>query len=190
MAHYRLSYILNENNLMTLQQSVAAIARKEVLSPTWGVVEQILAVHKLVILDGVPSIARIDDTREPGVFYIYFPLENQCYFLVIMVESSDSSFVVSGSYVEANVRVYLIVDSDLLELDVITALIEIKPTSTHKKGELRTPKSNLLYRTNQWIFEPQKDVLDELEHKLSFLLAQLENVATNISSLRNNAIFI
>ncbi len=65
---------------MTLQQSLAAIARQEVLAPTWGVVEQILAVHKLVILDGVPSITRIDDTREPGVFYIYFPLENQCYF--------------------------------------------------------------------------------------------------------------
>lgn len=182
LTHYRLFYIFNENNLMTLQQSVAAIARQEVLSPTWGVV-QILAVHKLVILDGVPSIARIDDTREPGVFYIYFPLENQDYFLVIMVESSNSEFVVSGSYVEADVRVYLIVDSDLLEPDVITALIGIKPTSTHKKGELRTPKTTLLCRANLWIFEPQKDVPDELERKLSFLLAQLENVATNLSSL-------
>jgi hypothetical protein len=103
---------------MTLQQSVAAIARQEVLSPIWGVV-QILAVYKLVILDGVPSIARIDDTREPGVFHIYFPLENQCYFLVIIVESSNSSFVVTGSYIEAHVSVYLIVDSDLLEPDVL-----------------------------------------------------------------------
>ena len=85
LTHYRLSYIFNCNNLMTLQQSVAAIARQEVLSPTWGVV-QILGVHKLVILDGVPSITRIDDTREPGVFYIYFPLENQCYFLTFPVK--------------------------------------------------------------------------------------------------------
>lgn len=168
---------------MTLQQSVAAIARQEVLSPTWGVVEQILAVHKLVILDGVPSIARIDDTREPGVFYIYFPLENQCYFLVIIVEFNNNEFVVTGSYIEANVRVYLIVDSDLLEPDVITALIGIKPTRTRKKGEPRTLKTTLLCRTNQWIFEPQQDVPDELERKLSFLLAQLENVSTNISSL-------
>lgn len=167
---------------MTLQQSVAAIARKEVLSPTWGVIEQILAVH-IVILDGVPSIARIDDTREPGVFYIYFPLENQCYFLVILVEFNNSEFVVTGSYIEADVRVYLIVGSDLLEPDVITALIGIKPTRTHKKGEPRTSKSTLLYQTNLWIFEPQQDVPDELERKLSFLLAQLKNVATNISSL-------
>lgn len=168
---------------MTLQQSVAAIARQEVLAPTWGVVKQILAVHKLVILDGVPSIARIDDTREPEVFYIYFPLENQCYFLVILVEFNNSEFVVTGSYIEADIRVYLIVDSDLLEPDVITALIGIKPTTTHKKGELRTPKSNLLCRTNQWIFEPQQDVPEELERKLSFLLSQLEKVASNISSL-------
>lgn len=168
---------------MTLQQSVAAIACQEVLSPTWGVVEQILAVHKLVILDGFPSIARIDDTRETGVFYVYFLLENQYYFLVILVEFNNSEFVVTGSYIEADVRVYLIVDSDLLEPDVITALIRIKPTETRKKGEPRTPKSTLLYRTNQWIFEPQKDVPDALEHKLSFLLAQLENVATNISNL-------
>ncbi|MBW4640262.1 MAG: DUF4279 domain-containing protein [Gloeocapsa sp. UFS-A4-WI-NPMV-4B04] len=60
-----------------------------------------------------------------------------------MVEFTDSSFVVTGSYVEADVRVYLTVDSDLLEPDAITALIGIKPTSTHKKGELRTPKSTL-----------------------------------------------
>ena len=101
-----------------------------------------------MILDGVPSIARINDPREPGVFYIYFPLENQCYFLVITVESSDSSFVVNGSYIEAHVSVYLIVDSDLLEPDVITALIGIKPNETYKKGEPRTVKSTLLYQTN------------------------------------------
>jgi hypothetical protein len=61
--------------------------------------------------------------------------------------------------------------------------LELSLPETRKKGEPRTLKSTLLCRTNQWIFEPQQDVPDELERKLSFLLAQLENVATNISNL-------
>lgn len=167
---------------MTLQQAAAEVACAEVLSPTWGVVEQILAVHKIVILDGMPSIARIDDTT-PEIFNIYFYLEKQYYFLVIVVESINNSLVVAGSYVEANISVYLIINSDLLEPDAITARIGIQPTRTNTKGEPRTPKSSLLWETNHWIFEPQKDVPDELEHKLSFLLDQLENAATSISNL-------
>jgi hypothetical protein len=158
------------------------VACAEVLSPTWGVVEQILAVHKIVILDGMPSIARIDDTK-PGIFDVYFYLEEQHYFLVIVVESNNNLLVIAGSYVEANINVYLMINSNLLEPDAITARIGIQPTRTKKKGEPRTPRSSLLWETNYWIFEPQKDVPDELERKLSFFLAQLENVATSIFNL-------
>lgn len=154
----------------------------EVLSPTWGVVEQVLAVHKVVILDGMPSIARIDDTT-PEIFNIYFYLEEQYYFLVIVVESIENSLVVTGSYVEANISVYLMINSDLLEPDAITARIRIQPTKTNIKGEPRTLKSSLLWEKNYWTFEPQKDVPDELGRKLSFLLAQLENAGTNIFNL-------
>lgn len=167
---------------MTLQQAAAEVACAEVLSPTWGVVEQILAVHKIVILDGMPSIARIDNIT-PEIFNVYFYLEEQYYFLVIVVESNNNSLVVAGSYVEANISVYLIVESDLLEPDAITARIGIQPTRTNIRGEPRTPKSGLVWKANHWIFEPQKDVPDELERKLSFLLAQLENVATSIFTL-------
>lgn len=167
---------------MTLQQAAVEVACAEVLSPTWGVVEQILAVHKIVLLDGMPSIARIDNLT-PEIFNVYFYLEEQYYFLVIVVESNNNSLVVAGSYIEANISVYLIINSDLLESDAITARIGIQPTRTKKKGEPRTPKSSLVWETNYWIFEPQKDVPDELERKLSFLLAQLENAATSIFNI-------
>lgn len=166
---------------MTLQQAVE-VACAEVLSPIWGVVEQILAVHKIVISDGMPSIARIDDTTSE-VFDIYFYLEEQCYFLVIVVESNNNSLLVAGSYVEANISIYLMVNSDLLEPDAITARIGIQPTRTNIKGEPRTPKSSLVWETSHWIFEPQKDVPDALERKLSFLLAQLESAATSIFNI-------
>lgn len=165
---------------MTLQQAVE-VACTEVLSPTWGVVEQILAVHKIVILDGMPSITRIDDAT-PEIFGIYFYLE-QPYFLVIVVESNNNSLVIAGSYVKANISIYLMVNSDLLEPDAITARIEIQPTRTKKRGEPRTQRSSLVCQAFQWIFEPQKNVPDELERKLSFLLDQLENTGTNISNL-------
>lgn len=166
---------------MTLQQAVK-VACAEVLSPTWGVVEQILAVHKIVISDGMPLIARIDDIT-PEIFNVYFYLEEQYYFLVIVVESNNNSLVVAGSYVEANISVYLMINSDLLEPDAITAQVGIQPTRTKKKGEPRTQRSSLVCQTSQWIFEPQKDVPDELERKLSFLLAQLENAATSIFNI-------
>lgn len=145
---------------MILQQAVE-VACAEVLSPTWGVVEQILAVHKIVVSDGMPLIARIDDTT-PEIFNVYFYLEEQYYFLVIVVESNNNSLVVAGSYVEANISVYLMINSDLLEPDAITAQVGIQPTRTDIKGEPRTPKSNLVWETNYWIFEPHKAVLMNL----------------------------
>lgn len=127
---------------MTLQQAAVEVACVEVLSLTWGVVEQILAVHKIIILDGMPSIARIDNTKAPEIFNIYFYLEERPYFLVIAVESIDNLLVVAGSCVEA------IVNSDLLEPDAITARIGIQPTRTQNQGEPRTLKSSLVWQTN------------------------------------------
>lgn len=168
---------------MTLQQSASEIACKEVLSPTLGIVEQFLDVHKIVMVNGVPSIARIDDTKAPEFFRVYFHVEKEPYFFVIcVVKSTENYLVVNWSDVEADVSVDLTVSSDLMAPDAITQQIGIKPTSTRKKGELPRPNSRPC-PINIWTFEPQKDFPDELECKLNFLLDQLENVATRISSI-------
>lgn len=121
---------------MTLQQSVSEIACKEVLSPTHSLVEQFLEVHKILMVNGVPSIARIDDTKAPESFRVYFHVDQEPYFLAIyVVKSTENYLVVNWSDVEAKVRVYLSVTSDLVAPDDITQQIGIKPTSTGKKGE-------------------------------------------------------
>lgn len=170
---------------MTLQQSASEIACKEVLSPTHSLVEQFLEVHKIVMVNGVPSIARIDDTKAPESFRVYFHVEQEPYFLTIyVVKSTENCLVVNWSDIEANVNVCLFVRSDLMAPDAITQQIGIKPTRTGKKGEpIPRLKSGKLYQTNIWEFAPQKDFPDELECKLNFLLDQLENVATRISSI-------
>lgn len=174
-----------KHSAMTLQQSASEIACKEVLSPTHSLVKQFLAVHKVVMVNGVPSIARIDYTKAPESFRVYFHLEQVSYFLTIyVVKSTDNYLVVNWSDYEADVSVVLSVSSDLMAPDTITQQIGIKPTSTGKKGEpIPRRKNGILYLTNIWRFEPQKDFPDELERKLDFLLNQLENDATRISSI-------
>lgn len=95
-----------------MQGSPLKVAISEVLQPTLGVTEQVLAVHKLVIQDdGNPLILLIDEESELGAYYVYFGVEDEPYYFVVVIRQESNELVASAAYIEAAVRVYLSIRS-------------------------------------------------------------------------------
>ena len=167
---------------MALDKRTVELARHEVLSPTLRVSKELLEVHKPILVDNVPLIARTDETREPGAFYFYFRLEDEPYYLVVVVRPEGKAMAVAGAYVEAAIRVFLLVKSEELSAEEITQRLGLEPTTSQPKGERLHEKLKPLTQT-RWQFEPDKDLPEELGRKLDLLLDQLEGARERIAKL-------
>ncbi len=156
----------------------------EVLNPTLGVTEQVLAVHKLVVEDGNPLILLVDENSYPGAYYIYFGIEDEPYHFVVFIKQECEKLVASAAYIEAAIRVYLSIASTALDPNTITEKVKLNPTRTQLLGESRNPRNpNVKFKENRWYFEPQKGVPGNLENKLNFLLDRLEPAQSTIAAL-------
>jgi Domain of unknown function (DUF4279) len=169
-----------------LQDLALSVAISEVLNPTLGVTEQVLAVHKLIVRDGNPLILLVDEDTEPGAYYIYFEIEDEPYYFVVVIREDQNRLIASAAYIESAVRVYLTISSTKIHPDIITEKIKVNPTRKHLLGEARHSKTpHIKFKENCWYFEPQKDVPGNLENKLKFLLDQLELAQLMIADLQD-----
>lgn len=178
---------------MSQKNKLTSIALEEAQSPKLGTTESIFSVHTLVKDDtGGIIISRVDDSREKDAAYVYFPLKDkikkrdQDYYLVIVIRKNEKGmFVMSASYIEAKVRVYLVIISNDLSPEEISSRLKLTPTKVNHKGELYPGKRTFkkVYKENEWIFEPQKDMPEELGIKMEYLLSQLAPVEINIANL-------
>lgn len=88
-----------------------------------------------------------------------------------------------AAYVEAGVRVYLLVYSDELRPAEITARVGLEPTEAHERGE-RIPGWRNTYKCHTWWLEPQAGVPGGVEEKLRVLLETVEPAVARIATLR------
>ncbi|MBE9116413.1 DUF4279 domain-containing protein [Lusitaniella coriacea LEGE 07157] len=166
-----------------MQNLASQVAISEVLNPTLGVTEQVLAVHKLVVQDGNPLILEVDKDSEPGAYYLYFKIEDEPYHFVIVIREEGKNLVASAAYIEAAIRVYLSICSTTLHPREITKKVKLNPTKIHVLGELKYPRiSHRKFTQNYWYFEPQKGMPGNLENKLKFLLDRLETKQSAIAN--------
>jgi len=172
-----------EDDISPEQQAVD-IARREILSPTLATTKEVLAVHKPFLEDGQPLIARADTIREPGAFYFYFRVEGEPYYVVVVVRPEGKGLVLAGAYVEAAVRVFLLIKSKELTPDEITRRLGLKPTAAYAKGHTLHKGLRPLAQT-LWRFEPHKTLPEEVGRKLDLLLDQLDGAAAPIAELAN-----
>jgi hypothetical protein len=168
-----------------LKDRASSIAISEVLNPTLGVTEQVLAVHQLSVLDGSPFVLRVDEDAEPGAYYIYFEIEDEPYHFVVVIREQQEKLMASAAYIEAAVRVYLTISSATLHPDSITDKVKINPTRTRFLGEARSPQApHIKLKENRWYLEPQESTPGSLENKLKFLLDRLESNQSMIADLQ------
>ena len=159
------------------------VAIAEIRTPTRGVTQQFLLVHRVSMNGDQLDVARVDTSAEPGAFFVYFSVVDEPYYFVVVIRPIHNQITVSDSYVEAWVRTYLAIYSPLLTADDITQRLKLKPTATRTKGERIRPRVQRVYKEHRWYFHPQEYVPDDLEHKLAYLLDQVEPATREIVQL-------
>ena len=172
---------------MTNRDKAVQLAQAEAVAKTWGVTAQFLAVNKVVTNEaGEPAVIRIDEKTRPDSYLCYFAVHGEPYFFVVVVESSkNNQLAVSGVYMEAGVRVYLLITSKTMTTAEITESVGLSPSKTHSTGEPIIKKiPNRTYKENQWIYEPQVEVPGSVEEKLNTVLHGVESRAKAIASLK------
>ncbi|MBN1916858.1 MAG: DUF4279 domain-containing protein [Verrucomicrobia bacterium] len=145
-----------------------------------------MSVHRPILVDGQPLIARADTTREPDAYYFYFRLEDEPYYLVVVVRREGDKLAVTCACVEAAVRVYLLVKSKHLTPREITERLGLQPTRAYAKGDrIHAELPPLTY--TKWRFEPHQTLAEEIGRKLDLLLDVLEPATPRIAKLASEA---
>ncbi|GHB61880.1 DUF4279 domain-containing protein [Persicitalea jodogahamensis] len=158
-------------------------AREELSAKTFGVTEQFLKIHEVVYENGKPKIARVDTEKEDGTAIVYFPVNDEIFYLAIYVDTIPE---VSVRHVntESYNSVYFQAVSEVYSFDELSKMTELKSTGGRNKGDKRG--GNVLWKRSSIFFEPNPEA-DEFEDKLKKLLDFLEQDKTGIAILIDKA---
>jgi len=162
----------------------AQLARAEVVERQWELTKQYLGNQDVALDDmGLPAIARIDDSAEPGAYHVFLPIAGEPYFIVIVLRAAQTgALALAWVYMEAALRVALIVESREVSAEEITRRTGITPSKWHAIGEPMgiTPRR---YERHMWQYEPDADVPAWFETKLQKLLDMVEPSAAEFAAI-------
>jgi hypothetical protein len=159
-------------------QEIREFAIQEILSPTLAVTEQYLAVNRVVFKDNVPSIEDIIFKPEENGALVYFPVEGERYYFVVIV-ALEPHPTVRWSETSPGNRVYFFAKSQEHSLEELLALADMKPTRTWRKGE----RNGRLPRHNGFEICCYELYTGEVEDKLRTLLDALLPYQAGVSRL-------
>ena len=173
-------------NLMadqTLSTEVSiALALAEVQSLEWGVSQQFFAVHRPLLDGGQPLVAGVDDLTEPGVQFVFVPVQEEAYHFWVRVEASPNGPRIAGVGYCPEYRVQFVVSSTDLPPDELTARIGLPPTDTRIRGSV-VRAGTRAFSFHEWSFEPPSGRHGFLDQKLNHLLSLLAPHKVRISRL-------
>ena len=167
-----------------IDEQVLKKVGQEIKNKTWGVTEQFLQVHDVILVDGQPKIERIDTEKEDGTSIAYLPVKGESFFLAIYLDSK-TDFEIKWIGTEPYNSVYFQVTSDKFSMDELSSMTALKPTKSWNRGEKRK-FGDSVHKFSSIIFEPNTEP-DEFEDKIVKLLDFLERDRTGISRLTDTA---
>lgn len=181
---------------MSPSEVAVELARQEVEAPELGVTQQVLAVHDVRRdANGRPAPLRVDDTTEKDAHFVYFGLQErgpaahaEPYHLVVAIRRSDDQAPhVSWSYVELATRVYLLIASDELHPDAITARVGIRPTKTMVKGSLAGyGRAARPLEKHYWQWDALLGTPAGMEERIAALIDRIHPAVAEFSALRGS----
>lgn len=164
---------------MLLDQISKKVAR-EIKERTWGVTEQFLEIHDLVLVDGQPTIERVDSEKPDGTVIAYLPVRDQPFYFAIYFDGKES-LNINGVGTEPFNSVYFSATSEKLSFDQMCSLTSLRSTSGWNKGD-KGRFGNKVYEVSSFQFEPNPEP-DEIDDKLAKLLNLLESDKDGIGGL-------
>ena len=168
-----------------MTEKLIAKAIEEIEQQNFAVTKQYFSIHSIPYENGKPKVARVDTDRKDDVAIVYFPVEEEDFFIAVYLKTKpqiEVQFV--GS--EAGNAVYLRVISDTLTLDEIKAITKLEPARGWNKGD-RKPTPHGHYTFSAFFLEPDPVRADEVEDKIAKLLDLLEQDREGITKMARQA---
>ena len=166
------------------EEQVSIKVGQEINDKTWGVTEQFLQVHDIVIVNGRPKIERIDTDKVDGTVIAYLPVKDEPFFMAIYFDNKKD-LNIRGIGTESKNQVYFRATSEQLTLSNLASMTTLKATDGWNKGDTRKlGKGN--YSFSSFEIEPNPEP-DEFEDKLVKLLDLLETDRRGIKRLVDEA---
>jgi len=159
-------------------QILRRVAIQEVLNPSLTLTKQFLAVNKVRFKEDVPFIEDIILDPKENLAKVYFPIEGEQYYLVVIL-TLEPHPTVRGIVISPGNEVYFAVKSEMHSLEELLALAGIEPTRTWRRGE----KNGKLPLHNGFEIRLFEKKTGEVENKLRSLLDALLPYRTDLSHL-------
>ena len=170
------------------EQAIRNVALQEILSPTFELTKQFLAVNNIVFRENMPYIEDVILDTQENLARVYFPIEGEQYYLVISITPGPQAIVSMIAMSPGN-RVYFAAKSEVHSLEELLALTSVKPTKTWRKGEKRgkSPRhSGFEVRP----FEKETGGVEDKLHVLLDILLPFKSALRSLSTLASIGIYV
>ncbi|MBX7155295.1 MAG: DUF4279 domain-containing protein [Candidatus Kapaibacterium sp.] len=151
-----------------------------------GITKQYLEVHAVVRVDNKPTIARLETEYDEDSAIVYFPIQDESFFLAVCVSKNELPEV-TGIYFQSGNRVYFRATSDKLSFDELAAKTRLKPIDGWNNGEPMKSNPTNNYKFSALHFNPFPDEAYNMEYKMKLLLTELEKDRKGIKELVESA---
>jgi hypothetical protein len=68
------------------EEQVSIKIGQEIKDKTWGVTEQFLQVHDIILVDGRPKVERIDADNPDGTIITYLPVKDESFYFAVYLD--------------------------------------------------------------------------------------------------------
>jgi|SRR6476469_1275393 len=177
--------VKDSNGKRLLEQELIAAAINELKTPTFGVTEQFLEIHTIVIEDGQPKVAGLSINDDGSRAAVYFAVTGERFYFAVYLDL-DPEPNIRGVDTEDYNSVYFQVVSETMSQEQLAALTTLSATEGWSKGDPRSNPSRTPYTFSSLVFEPTPGPAP-FEDKLNKLLDFLEQDRTGVQVLLEQA---
>ena len=169
----------------TTLQTYIDKATDEVLHPQFAVTKQYLEVNDVALENGKPKVERVDLNYGDNLVAVYFPFENERYFLQINLTKAPD-IKVDFVFTENGNMVYFTATSESLTQQELSANLPFEPLTGWSKGDYRN-NGKMQYKFSRISFEPFESEACDFERQLELLLTELEKNSEIVRQLTQKA---
>ncbi|MEM9887498.1 MAG: DUF4279 domain-containing protein [Bacteroidota bacterium] len=161
-------------------------AIEEILNPKFETTKQYLEVCEIETENGIPKVARINESYFEDKVAVYFKVKDARYFIEIHL-TKEPEIEVEFVWTESGHRVYLTATSEELSFQELSKFIsKFEPLTGWSKGDFRKYGKSQ-YNFSRVSFEPIKNEAFGLDEKLELLLDELEKDIEGVQKLSENS---
>lgn len=155
-------------------------AISEIENPTFETTKQYLEVLNFELENGKPKVERVDLENFEDVNIIYFPIQDEPFFLTVHFGKENNEILGVGT--ENGNQVYFTATSENLTFEQLSELTKLSGLSGWSVNDDRKIGKGK-YNFSRLSFEPIKSRAYDLDVKLKLLLTELEKDADGIKKL-------